>query len=75
QYGQLLSTLDLARYSELAQSIKVPFIVPSQKSIVPADVPALRQAGAKGVLIGAIVTGKEPESLEQATRAFRAVIR
>ena len=75
QYGQLFSTLDLARYSELSENINVPFIVPSQKNIAPADVSALQQAGAKGVLIGAIVTGKEPESLEQATRAFRTSIR
>jgi hypothetical protein len=75
QYGQPLSTLDLARYSELSQHIAVPFIVPSQKNIVPGDVPALRAAGAKGVLIGAVVTGKEPEGIENATRAFSTIIR
>jgi len=73
-YGQPLSTLDLARYHDLAQTISVPFIVPSQKLLLPADQSLLQRAGAKGVLIGAIVTGRETDSIEAATRAFRDAI-
>jgi len=70
-YGKPLNTLDLARYHDLAQTISVPFIVPSQKLLLPADQKLLQQVGAKGVLIGAIVTGREAASLEAATRAFK----
>lgn len=69
-YGTSLNTLDLARYRELADALKVPFIVPSQKKLLPADQRLLQRAGAKGVLIGAIVTGREAGSMEVVTRAF-----
>ncbi|MDF2441074.1 MAG: hypothetical protein JWN98_2058 [Abditibacteriota bacterium] len=72
EYGTPLSTLDLARYAALDISLEeAPFIVPSQKAIVPSDIPALQSTGAKGILIGAIVTGREEASIEAATRAFR----
>jgi putative N-acetylmannosamine-6-phosphate epimerase len=71
-YGEDLTALDLARYADLAFFLDdAPIIVPSQKNIRPADLPALRKTGVKGVLIGAIVTGREPDTLEAATRAFR----
>lgn len=73
-YGQPLSTLDLARYHDLAQTISVPLIVPSQKLLRPEDQRLLQRAGAKGVLIGAIVTGREANTIEAATRAFRDAI-
>lgn len=69
-YGKPLSTLDLARYHALAQTISAPFIVPSQKLLLPQDQQLLQQVGAKGVLIGAVVTGREAASIEAATRAF-----
>lgn len=70
-YGKPLSTLDLARYHDLSQTISAPFIVPSQKLLLPGDQRLLQRAGAKGVLIGAIVTGREAGTIETATRAFR----
>ena len=73
EYGKALSALDLARYAHLSSALQVPVIVPSQKKIVPADVAALRKTGVKGLLIGAIVTGRDPASIEAATRAFRQV--
>ncbi|PQV64640.1 hypothetical protein B1R32_104134 [Abditibacterium utsteinense] len=69
-YGKALSALDLMKYRALSQKIKAPIIVPSQKKIEPHDLPALRETGAKGLLIGAIVTGRDAASLETATRAF-----
>jgi len=71
EYGRDLSTLDLARYHELANALSVPIIVPSQKRIMPTDVPSLRRTGVKGLLIGAIVTGKDAAGIESATRTFR----
>ena len=69
-YGKALSARDVARYAALCARLSVPVIVPSQKKIEPQDVPVLRKSGARGLLIGAIVTGREAESLEAATRSF-----
>jgi hypothetical protein len=73
-YGKPLSTLDLARYHDLSQTISTPFIVPSQKKLLPEDQKLLQRTGARGVLIGAIVTGREADSIEAATRAFAGAL-
>lgn len=73
EYGKPLTALDLARYSYLDVVLDVPIIIPSQKKVVPSDTEALIRTGCKGLLIGAIVTGREVESLEAAVKAFAAV--
>ncbi|HVF85224.1 MAG TPA: hypothetical protein VM821_04525 [Abditibacteriaceae bacterium] len=70
EYGQPLNARDLARLSTLSQAIDAPVIVPSQKKLTPHDVDALQHSGARGVLIGAVVTGREAASIEAATRTF-----
>ena len=70
EYGKPLSARDLARYRALCSEIGSPVIVPSQKKLAPRDIPFLQRTGARGVLIGAIVTGRESQSIEDATRAF-----
>ena len=69
-YGKTLSARDVARYAQLVDSLSVPVIVPSQKKIEPNDVASLRASGARGLLIGAIVTGRDADSIEAATRSF-----
>lgn len=69
-YGKALTARDVARYAQLVKSLRVPVIVPSQKKIEPGDVAALRASGARGLLIGAIVTGREAEGIEAAARSF-----
>ena len=69
-YGKSLTARDVARYAQLVQLLSVPVIVPSQKKIEPGDVAALRKSGARGLLIGAIVTGREAETIEAAARSF-----
>ncbi len=71
-YGTPLNARDLASYSALCASTKAPVIVPSQKKLEPRDVSALRKTGARGVLLGAIVLGREAETIESALRAFRS---
>lgn len=73
-YGKDLNALDVAAYAELCAALKSPVIIPSQKRLTPGDIPALKASGARGVLIGAIVTGREAQSIEEATRAFRAAL-
>ncbi len=72
-YGTPLNALDIARYKALNDALESPIVVPSQKKLVPHDVFALRAAGARAVLIGAIVTGRDADSLENAVRAFASV--
>jgi len=74
EYGQPLNARDLARLSTLSQAIDAPVIVPSQKKLTPHDIDALQHCGARGVLIGAVVTGREADSIEAATRAFAAAM-
>lgn len=69
-YGKALTASDIAKYALLAKALSVPVIVPSQKKIEPGDVAALRRSGARGLLIGAIVTGREADSIEAAARSF-----
>ena len=69
-YGKGLTARDVAAYAALVKTLSVPVIVPSQKKIEPGDVAALRASGARGLLIGAIVTGREAETIEAAARSF-----
>ena len=70
QYGQPLRIFDVAMYHEICHALKTPVIVPTQKKIQPQEISALRAAGVKALLIGAVVTGDQPESIENATREF-----
>lgn len=70
-YGQPLTVHDLAAYRRLADALNVPIVVPSQKKILPAEVELLQLTRVKALMIGAIVTGKEPSGIEKATREFR----
>lgn len=69
-YGKPLDASDIARYRVLCEALQVPVMVPSQKKVTPRDLPALKASGAKALLIGAVVTGREAASIEAATRAF-----
>jgi hypothetical protein len=69
-YGQPLNAADVARYRVLCDSLRVPVMVPSQKKVTPRDLPALQDAGARALLIGAIVTGRDAAGIEAATRSF-----
>lgn len=74
EYGQFLSQRDLAAYLQLSEMLDTPFVVPSQRLLRIEDVPALLAVGAKNLMIGAVVTGKEVEGIERATRAFRRAL-
>jgi hypothetical protein len=67
-YGAPLNGDDLARYAEIVRQSGVPVIAPSQKRFVPGDMEGLRRAGIGAVLVGSIVTGDTPRSLDQALR-------
>ncbi|MDP9811162.1 hypothetical protein J2W42_004025 [Rhizobium tibeticum] len=67
-YGKPLNETDLARYSEITAKAGIPVIAPSQKNFTPEDMPKLKAAGIAAPLLGVIVTGKTPESMEAAVR-------
>lgn len=76
-YGLALSAADLCDYTGLVRAIghtNKPVVVPTQRAIGVEDVPALARTGIKGLLIGAVVTGREAAGIEAATRAFRQAL-
>lgn len=74
QYGKELNMQDLALYHRLSRWCSCPVLIPTQKKIRPCDVIHLKKAGAGGIIIGAVVTGKSVESLAQTTRQFRNAV-
>ncbi|MBR3503579.1 MAG: hypothetical protein IKO07_04935 [Clostridia bacterium] len=74
EYGQPLSMRDLARYRAIAQAVDAPVVVPTQRAIQPKEVGALIRAGVRGLMIGAVVTGQEEDSIARAVAAFRKAI-
>lgn len=73
-YGQNLTIGDLQYYISIAIACGLPVIVPTQRKITVEEVPILADAGVKAIMIGAIVTGKTPQMLEQVTRDFKSAI-
>lgn len=73
-YGQRLTVADLALYRHIRREVSVPIVVPSQRLILPEDIPALAATGVDAVMIGAVVTGQSAASIAEATAAFRRAI-
>lgn len=73
-YGEPLTAADVSEYAEIAHRAPQPVIVPTQKAIRPDEVGVLVDAGVAGILIGAIVTGTETDTIAEATERFRRAI-
>lgn len=71
EYGLPLSMGDLMKYRAIIGSTSLPVIIPSQKCIKPSHAGRLREIGAGGVMIGAVVTGKSRDSIYESVREFR----
>ncbi|WP_158589652.1 MULTISPECIES: hypothetical protein [Clostridia] len=50
-------------------------IVPNQRKLQPEDVRHLANTGIKAIMIGAVVTGDEVESLEWAISEFKKAMK
>lgn len=74
EYGTPLNVSDLVTYAAIAETVSVPVIIPTQRKVVPEDLPALYQTGVKAVMTGAVSIGKEKESIGKTIRAFRAAM-
>ncbi|MBI4871621.1 MAG: hypothetical protein HY814_08635 [Candidatus Riflebacteria bacterium] len=73
-YGLPLTARDLCRYRSLVTASKLPVIVPTQRKITLDDLSLLREAGISSLMIGAVVTGVELETLRRSVRAFRIAL-
>lgn len=71
RYGTAMTDADFARYAAIAAAVDVPVIVPSQLKLTPEDGQRLKAAGLAAPLLGAIVTGDTPASMDQALRPWR----
>ncbi len=69
-YGTPLTAEDMRTYKELVANTGRRIIVPSQKKILPSDVPALRATGIQVLLLGVIAVGSTVESFEAGMREF-----
>jgi putative N-acetylmannosamine-6-phosphate epimerase len=74
EYGKDLNMRDVSIYRNLAISTTRPLIIPTQKKIRPEEAAILKKAGARGIVIGAVVTGKTAEGVFTMTKAFREAI-
>jgi hypothetical protein len=73
-YGQRLTVADLALYRYIRRAVPVPIVVPSQRLILPEDIPALAATGVDALMIGAVVTGQTEATIAAATAAFRRAV-
>ncbi|WP_429149335.1 hypothetical protein [Anaerotaenia torta] len=73
-YGTRLSMRELLQYADICGRTSLPVLVPTQRDIKPHEVGHLLACGVKATMIGAIVTGKTPDSVRKAVAEFRNAI-
>jgi hypothetical protein len=74
EYGSPLTFKDILAYKALSERTAVPVLVPSQRRLEEGDIPLLGQAGVKGIMLGAVVTGSTVDSLQASVSNFRNAI-
>jgi hypothetical protein len=74
EWGKDLNVGDLQQYITIAMSTTLPVIVPAQKSIKASEVPIIWDAGVKGIMIGAAITGDTPASLKAVIGEYRTAV-
>jgi len=74
-YGQALTVADLCDYAAICAAYPdIPVLVPTQRRIRPDELSVLTNCGIRGIIIGAVVTGDEPATVEKTTRQFADVL-
>ena len=73
-YGQRLTAKELLEYAAIAEASKLPVVIPTQRAIRPEEVGQLASVGVAGIMIGAVVTGKEPDTVKRSIIEFRNAI-
>ena len=73
-YGQPLTPKDIERVKSVAEAAGIPVLISTQRAIRPDQLKDLKSAGLKGIVIGAVVTGRTPEGVAEITGVFRDAI-
>ena len=73
-YRKDLRALDLTIYQQLCMAAECPVAIPTQRAVKPEEVWHLERSGARGIVIGAVVTGHDAGEFERTTRRFRDAI-
>lgn len=75
-YAKPLAVADLSDYGTICRTYPdIPVLVPTQRRIMPKELPMLLELGVSGIIIGAIVTGGEAGGIEQVTRQFAEALK
>lgn len=69
-YGSSLTAKDLVLYRQITAKTHLPVLIPTQKKIQPDELPLLKKAGCRGVVVGAVVTGNSKKGFVQAVNQF-----
>ncbi|WP_312370659.1 hypothetical protein [Lachnoclostridium sp.] len=73
-YGDDLNSRDILNYRILCKESGLPVVIPTQRKIKPSELSILDEVGVSGIMIGAIVTGKEIESIKRTVCDFKEAI-
>jgi len=73
-YGERLTARDMVYYRSLVAHAPCPVFIPTQRKIAIHDIPYLHELGARGIAIGAVVTGMKREDITAVTRKFREAL-
>jgi len=73
-YGDRISVRELLMYARICDNTNLPVLVPTQRNVMPCEVASLAACGVKATMIGAIVTGREEDSIRRAVTEFRNAI-
>lgn len=61
-------------YRRICANTSLPVLLPTQHRILPSEVRMIRECGVGALMIGAVVTGKEKDSIAKAVREYREAI-
>lgn len=73
-YGDILNGRDILKYHMLCKESNLPVVVPTQRKVDPSELSMLQEVGINAIMIGAIVTGKEKETIKKTVCDFKEAI-
>ncbi len=73
-YGDILNARDILTYQMLCEESGLPVVIPTQRKIDSSELSMLHSVGVSGVMIGAIVTGHEVETIKKTVCDFKEAI-
>lgn len=75
-YGKPLTVADLCDYGRICQYYPdIPVLVPTQRHIAPEQLPLLHEVGVRGIIIGAVVTGRKSRTIQTVTSEFAQALK